>query len=154
MLGTWNWWSWPGTFGLASYIRVIEPPQLTTSILLQPPTDRYVASKLYGIPVSIVLNCGIELWRNLEIDDDELLEIAIRDISYQIQLQKIREEGGETEYSHIGSVDTSRYVDSPSTAKTSPDRKSDSYQAFDSVRRRFNPRVDPTGMAMTCVRVL
>mmetsp|Transcript_4391 Transcript_4391/g.12591 ORF Transcript_4391/g.12591 Transcript_4391/m.12591 type:complete len:417 (+) Transcript_4391:53-1303(+) len=58
----------------------------------QPPSDRYVASALGGLPVSSVLNCAIELWRNLEIDDDELLEIAIRDVSYQIKLQQEREE--------------------------------------------------------------
>lgn len=39
----------------------------------QPPSDLYAASVLQGLPVSSVLNCGIELWRNLEIDDDELL---------------------------------------------------------------------------------
>ena len=47
------------------------------------------------IPISNVLNCSIELWRNLQIDDDELLEIAIRDISYHIQLQKRQEDAGE-----------------------------------------------------------
>lgn len=43
------------------------------SFNFQPPADRYVASILKGLPVSTVLNCGIELWRNLEIDDDELM---------------------------------------------------------------------------------
>ena len=35
-----------------------------------------------------VLKTAVELWENLEIDDDELLEIAIRDISYQIEQHK------------------------------------------------------------------
>ena len=53
-----------------------------------PPTDKYVATVLQGLPVSSTLNCAIELWRNLEIDDDELLEVAIRDVSYQIELHE------------------------------------------------------------------
>ena len=55
---------------------------LTAQSLTQPPSDRYIASVLGGIPVTQVLNCTIELWRNLEIDDDELLEIVIREVSY------------------------------------------------------------------------
>lgn len=45
-------------------------------------------SSLKGLPLSEVLLCAIDLWENLEIDDDELLEVAIRDVSHQIQLQK------------------------------------------------------------------
>ena len=48
---------------------------------------------LKGLPVSEVLKCGIELWQNLEIDDDELMQLAIRDVTYQIQLQKDLEDG-------------------------------------------------------------
>ena len=47
-----------------------------------------------GLHLSEVLNCAIELWRNIEIDDHEVMEIAIRDVSYQIQLQK-RTRGGQ-----------------------------------------------------------
>uniref|UniRef100_A0A7R9WMW7 Uncharacterized protein n=1 Tax=Craspedostauros australis TaxID=1486917 RepID=A0A7R9WMW7_9STRA len=71
----------------------------------QPPTDRYIASVLGGLPVSSVLNCAIELWRNLEIDDDELLEIAIRDVSYQIKLQQEREKSGDDDNDGVDSVD-------------------------------------------------
>ncbi len=56
-----------------------------------PPTDKYAASALGNLPVSSVLNCAIDLWRNLEIDDDELLEVAIRDVSYQIELSESRD---------------------------------------------------------------
>jgi len=45
------------------------------------------STSLDGLPLSHVLQCAIELWENLDIDDDELVEIAIRDISYQIKLQ-------------------------------------------------------------------
>lgn len=48
---------------------------------------RIKSTSLDGLPLSHVLQCAIELWENLDIDDDELVEIAIRDISYQIQLQ-------------------------------------------------------------------
>jgi hypothetical protein len=117
--------------------------------IIQPPTDRYVAAKLQGLPVSVVLNCGIELWRNLEIDDDELLEIAIRDISYQIQLQKLREEGIEIDDMYITDTESSQYSDSrPTTKRIYSDKKTDSYIPFDNARKRFNPRVNPTG---TCI---
>mmetsp|Transcript_741 Transcript_741/g.870 ORF Transcript_741/g.870 Transcript_741/m.870 type:complete len:1995 (-) Transcript_741:61-6045(-) len=46
------------------------------------------ASSLKDLPLSEVLICAIDLWENLEIDDDELLEIAIRDVSHQIQKKK------------------------------------------------------------------
>lgn len=41
---------------------------------------------LGGLPLSPVLCTSIQLWRDLEIDDDELMEIAIRDVSYQIEV--------------------------------------------------------------------
>jgi hypothetical protein len=98
----------------------------------QQPTDRYVATVLRGLPISSVLNCGIELWRNLEIDDDELLEIAIRDVSFQIKLQKEREEGLIVD--PVAHTSLTPRVDSPPAL----------VKASDSSRRRFNPRVDPT----------
>jgi hypothetical protein len=100
-----------------------------------------VASVLQGLPVSGVLNCAIELWRSLEIDDDELLEIAVRDVSYQIQLNKELEDGVEDGQgsprhgipdvllAHSGSSSGNRLRDSPPPEAN---------------RRRFNPRVDPT----------
>ena len=47
---------------------------------------------LDGLPLSEVLHCAIELWENLQLDDDELLEIAIREISSQIQTQKAKDD--------------------------------------------------------------
>lgn len=93
-----------------------------------PPTDRYVASVLHGLPVSSVLNCGIELWRNLEIDDDELLEIAIRDVSYQIQIQG--KEGGPTDE-----------IPRPTVRQPILSRSSEGSEPF---VHRFNPRIDPS----------
>jgi hypothetical protein len=112
----------------------------------QPPTDRYVASVLHGLPVSAVLNCAIEMWRNLEIDDDELLEIAIKDVSYQIQLQKAREEGSDK----VGDCDATRETDlvHPSYSGSSVEVRitdSASSSSFsDGGKSRYNPRIDPT----------
>eukprot|EP00934_Nitzschia_sp_Nitz4_P008332 Nitzschia sp. Nitz4//scaffold43_size134323//59252//64701//NITZ4_003299-RA/size134323-processed-gene-0.11-mRNA-1//1//CDS//3329551948//8322//frame0 len=100
----------------------------------QPPTDRYVASVLKGLPVSAVLNCGIELWRNLEIDDDELLEIAIRDVTYQIQLH---EDGIDADL-----VSQSNGRATPVSIK--PTEYPRSIEASDVCVHRFNPRVDPS----------
>jgi len=98
----------------------------------QQPADRYVAKVLHGLPVSAVLNTGIELWQNLEIDDDELMEICIKDVSYQIQLQQEREEGV-----HVNRIERSSYSsgDLPGLQKVSNEQVP---------KRRFNPRVDPT----------
>jgi hypothetical protein len=105
-----------------------------------PPADKYVASVLHNLPVSAVLNCAIDLWRNLEIDDDELLEIAIRDISYQIQLHQRREDNGE------GNKETKE--DSPSSASAAvypwEATNMESLGPFVPFRHRFNPRVDAT----------
>jgi hypothetical protein len=60
---------------------------------------------LQGIPLSQVLWTAVQLWRDLEIDDDELMEIAIRDVSYQIQVneaKKVLNEGAGI----LGSEDT------------------------------------------------
>jgi len=109
----------------------------------QTPTDRYAASVLHGLPVSQVLNCAIELWRNLEIDDDELLEIAIQDISYHIQLHDQREKKPNR---------TQAVQDSPATVDMLASASFGSHaghqlaasSSSESERHRFNPRVDPT----------
>lgn len=104
---------------------------------------------LNGLPVSSVLNCGIELWRNLEIDDDELLEIAIRDVSYQIQLQQKCEhgltriplalqEGASHQKQELCDVPVASLDE---TMPAQPSRRTDPLQfPFG----RFNPRRDPT----------
>ena len=70
------WKAGVGGVGQVSYsiaINRVGFVDFSNSSLRQTPSDRYVASVLGGLPVSAVLNCGIELWRNLEIDDDELM---------------------------------------------------------------------------------
>ena len=109
-----------------------------------PPSDRYVASVLHELPVSSVLNCAIELWRNLEIDDDELLEIAVKDVSYQIQLQAEREAGKPPSRPVHGIS-----VGSP-LGRNSAQNGSGSW---DSPRRRYNPRVDPTVIFLEMIQL-
>jgi hypothetical protein len=94
-----------------------------------PPSDKHAALVLSNLPVSSVLDCGIDLWRNLEIDDDELLEIAIRDVSYQIQLHQ--EQDGNVEMVKESKEDDPIF---PSDASVGPTKRF----------RRFNPRLDPT----------
>ena len=101
----------------------------------QSPSDLYAASVLKGLPVSSVLNCAIELRRNLEIDDDELLEVAIRDISFQIQLEQKREDGAQVPET-LPEEHRSMPLEPMNRLRTS--------SSFDSPRRRFNPRLDPT----------
>jgi hypothetical protein len=42
---------------------------------------------MLGMPVSEVLHTAIELWHDLEIDDDELMEIVIKEVSYHISIK-------------------------------------------------------------------
>jgi hypothetical protein len=94
-----------------------------------PPSDEHAASVLHNLPISSVLDCGIDLWRNLEIDDDELLEIAIRDVSYQIQLHEQQDNNNET-------IKESKEDDPPQPVASN--------EPIERFRHRFNPRVDPT----------
>lgn len=97
-----------------------------------------------------MLNCAIELWRNLEIDDDELLEIAVRDVSFQIRLQADREKGllraNVDSQASVPPSQSQPGLASTSIAATesSMDAKLRSSSSFEGIRRRFNPRVDPT----------
>lgn len=106
---------------------------------MQAPTDPYVASVLRGLPITSVLSCAIDLWRNLEIDDDELLEIAIRDVSYQIQLHKELEEKAieANPDQNLEALD----LNNPAPGMRSSISGSAS---FDDTTKRFNPRLDPT----------
>jgi hypothetical protein len=128
----------------------------------KPAIDRYDASVLQGLPISKVLDCGIELWRNLEIDDDELLEIAIKDVSYQI---KINQEDEEDDCSngtslkgvqHVIAPSSDECVDAMNTDGNASSCSSNKYvdsipdlpdrppSSTESLGQRFNPRVDPT----------
>lgn len=108
----------------------------------QPPSDRYAASALRGLPISKVLDSGIGLWRNLEIDDDELLEIAVKDVSYQIRMN----DGGKDEIHEEGAFDEVVHEEASeanSSFSTAPDLAMAACST-ESLGQRFNPRVDPT----------
>lgn len=96
------------------------------------PTSQLAKDALHGLHVSSVLNCAIRLWEDMEIDDDELMEIAIRDVSYQIKLRKEKEEKPDSEV-HMTAAD--EYEMSGASLSSTRD---------DGARRRFNPRKDPT----------
>ena len=120
--------------------------------LEQQPTDRYAASVMKGLPVSAVLNCGIELWRNLELDDDELLEIAIRDISYHIQLHKNEQIEYDSDKKEELQAEKKREADLESHT-SEIETKSSSSSPFDTSYRRFNPRIDPTVLFLEIKRL-
>lgn len=108
---------------------------------MQHPTDPYAAKVLRGLPVSAVLNCGIELWRNLEIDDDELLEIAIRDIAYHIELSgNLEDNGAEIPDDSTPSIET----DTTMSFCSNVDTRLSGSSTFGDSHRRFNPRADAT----------
>lgn len=104
--------------------------------------------------MSQVLNCAIDLWRNLEIDDDELLEIAIRDISYHIELAEKREKtnmnGRDSHDSPDATVDL---LASASFGSQGPGEQLASSSSSLGDRRRFNPRVDPTVLFLEIKRL-
>ena len=95
------------------------------------------SSPLNGIPLTDVLSCAIDLWKNLEIDDDELMEIAVRDVSHQIQLRDARDDDSEP---RSISNPNSRLLFRKESTKSSCNN--DEFEFFP--RLRFNPRVDPT----------
>lgn len=113
--------------------------------IVAPPSDRYVASVLGDLPVSRVLDSGIELWRNLEIDDDELMEIAVKDVAYQIRLNGDKRlpanhvEGDCADETAVASLLPGGNL-SFSSAPDIVQKTSSS----ESLARRFNPRDDPT----------
>ena len=102
---------------------------------------------LRGLPVSEVLKCGIELWQNLEMDDDELMQLAIRDVTYQIKLQEEMKEGKSTSWEMR---DESNFMSS-SFIQESPSDLSASFvnnhiEGTDDEKEawKYNPRKDPT----------
>ena len=66
------------------------------------------------------------MWQSSAISDFELLQIAIRDVSYQIQLQKEREESGIEKVIY---KQTNHYEKGKSPSN---------------LKKPFNPRIDPT----------
>ena len=100
---------------------------------------------LRGLPVSEVLQCGVELWQNLEMDDDELMQLAIRDVSYQIKLQEEIEKNKDEatrEMRDEGNFMSSSFIqESPSDVSTSFGNCS---EVDEKAAWRYNPRKDPT----------
>jgi len=80
-----------------------------------------VPSQLNGVPLSDKLKSQIDLWQSSAIDDFDLLETTIREVSQQIQLQKEREENG---------IPITEQSSSTPTAK------------------QFDPKVDPTILSL------
>ena len=116
----------------------------------EPKTTSTALSKsaLSGLPLSAVLKCAIELWENLQLDDDELLEISIREISHQIQKQKTNaddiedenwsEESRRVQNMHQDYIGNGISFDVDICNTLSIDSNSTSRG------RRFDPRKDPT----------
>jgi hypothetical protein len=108
-------------------------------------------SSLEGLPLSEVLLCAIDLWENLEIDDDELLEIAIRDVAHQIQKQKELENkdegiGLEADKSWLQESKEIRTRHKKFTHRDSAKIDVDILHSFSSEanERRFDPKKDST----------
>jgi len=97
----------------------------------------YVKSAMRGMPVSEVLHTAIELWHDLEIDDDELMEIAIKDVSYQISIHNSPKAAGSQPGQAKPPIDEGllchpMIIPNPSMSKSQP------------MPRRFNPKKDST----------
>uniref|UniRef100_A0A7S2A1I7 Uncharacterized protein n=1 Tax=Ditylum brightwellii TaxID=49249 RepID=A0A7S2A1I7_9STRA len=109
---------------------------------------------LDGLPVSEVLGCAIELWQNHEIDDDGLLEIAIKDIAYHIQMQTTEKQptkgrsSFQPDANSSSSETTSLDIDvSDSNVGTNSGLSWPPKRGYDEMgphKNRFNPRKDPT----------
>lgn len=110
------------------------------------------SSSLNGLPLSKVLRCSIDLWENMQIDDDELLEIAIREISYQIQVQKAKEEEEEVDEEIEWLVERHRILELHESYSSSKGFSFDvdiintfSMEGNEPGKgRRFDPKNDPT----------
>lgn len=90
--------------------------------------------------MSETISTAIELWHNLEIDDDELMEIAIRDVTYQIKLQANK----GTNLPMSGSVEETEAAVAVEEATEIPCISEPQNDPISDSSRRFNPRKDPT----------
>ena len=90
------------------------------------------------------------MWRNLEIDDDELLEIAIRDISYHIELN---EKSEDADSSLVAETVTPVGIDSSRSFASNLDSRHSGSSTFGDLHRRFNPRVDATVLFLEIKRL-
>eukprot|EP00559_Dactyliosolen_fragilissimus_P009165 CAMPEP_0184872842 /NCGR_PEP_ID=MMETSP0580-20130426/41515_1 /TAXON_ID=1118495 /ORGANISM="Dactyliosolen fragilissimus" /LENGTH=968 /DNA_ID=CAMNT_0027375689 /DNA_START=1061 /DNA_END=3967 /DNA_ORIENTATION=- len=126
------------TYGCWNYETDVSSPKSSTDPK---------GSCMQGVPMSEVLRCAIDLWKNMDIDDDELLEIAIRDISYHIEQQKeiesdekphVVDKNWEKNSSHICERHRKAF-ESQEDYETNLSPSSCALRT-----QRFNPRVDPT----------
>jgi hypothetical protein len=85
----------------------------------QPSQFQGIPKPLDDLPLSDTLKAGIDLWQTSAIDDFELLEIAIRDVSYQISV-----------------IERDGFV---KPAQPPPSRQPSRQPSY-----VFNPKVDPT----------
>ena len=67
-----------------------EVPIQSSKLLIPLDMNASNHKALKGIPLSQVLWTAVQLWFDLEIDDDELIEIAVRDVSYQIKVNETK----------------------------------------------------------------
>lgn len=78
------------------------------------------------------------------MDDDELLEIAVRDVSYHIQLKKRQEEENDDDMYKTPRPRARTSSGFGSVGSNNLGKESSSSSSFDASRPRFNPRIDPT----------
>ena len=110
------------------------------------------SSPLNGVPLTDALSCAIDLWKNLEIDDDELMEIAIRDVSNQIQVRDSQGDGAERRSSSLSTTAAASSSSNrllfrrESSNSCYNNENTDDFEFFP--RLRFNPRVDPTALCL------
>lgn len=112
-------------------------------------SNKLLESSLNDLPLSDVLLCAIDLWEHLQIDDDELLEIAIGDISNEIRkVDSSQDVPMNDDFTKRWSNDAKRIKDMHQDYR----KKSVSFEniaivnslSFDNSDRKFDPRVDPT----------
>jgi hypothetical protein len=109
-------------------------------------------SSLSGLPLSRILKCSIDLWEHLQIDDDELLEIAIREVSHQIQVHTHKDHGSEFGTDDTDWVEEQRNILDKHEACVRKGLSFDvdivntlSIESNSTVAsRRFDPKKDPT----------
>ena len=68
--------------------------------ILQPSQFQGIPKPLRDLPMSDTLKAGIDLWQTSAISDFELLEIAVRDVSYQISHAGDNSNGGAQPVHH------------------------------------------------------
>jgi len=96
--------------------------------------------ELKGLPISDVIQSAIELWKTSEINDDELLQIAIRDISFQIDFLEGQPEEEATTVKSTRRKNTSQIENSSYNSVRNLSKPGSNFVW----KELFNPRKDPT----------